>query len=138
MRQTITAIDPEPSRFGEPYTVAFEVESPDGTPTGSVVVSDAYGESCGPVTLVDGAGECDLASFVKGGETITAVYSPDSILFAGSETTAPHFVNDATPIVTIVSDTPDPTALFQSYMVTVHVEPAIAGLRGLHGDRGAR
>ncbi|HKE49810.1 MAG TPA: kelch repeat-containing protein [Rhodanobacteraceae bacterium] len=125
---SITSIAPDQTAIGESYAVAFEVDAASGTPTGSVIVSDDAGASCGPVTLVSGAGSCALVSMAAGGRTITATYAPDDDAFAASSGLSSHWVNRAAPVVTIVSDAPDPSEIFASYAVAVHVDPAIAGL----------
>ena len=131
---TITSITPDQTAIGESYVVTFEVASASSTPSGSVIVSDDTGASCGPVTLAFGAGSCAMASTVPSGRTITAAYTPDDDAFAASSGISFHWVNLAVPVVTIVSDAPDPSEYFQPYTVTAHVEPAIGGLPIPTGD----
>lgn len=107
---TIDASAPEPSVTEEPYQVSFSVHDFSGTPTGSVVVSDDAGMSCGPVTLANGAGACTLFSFTAGTRKLTATYTPDDGAFAPASATASHEVDRAATSVTlsIVGDPSDP------------------------------
>ncbi len=50
---------PDPTAIGVSYNVAFTLSGSFGTPTGTVTVSDGSA-SCGPVTLVSGAGNCNF------------------------------------------------------------------------------
>jgi len=94
-----TSIDlldsPDATVVGEDYSISFSVTGATGTPTGTVTVSDDTGASCGPVTLIDGAGACSLASASTGLRTVTAVYTPDIGAFAPSSGTTSHEVDPA-------------------------------------------
>ena len=97
-----------------------------GTPTGTVLVTDGAGSQC-TVTLVqtsDGVagGSCFLVSGSAGPKTLTASYAGDAGFGAASDTEA-HTVGAALlPTSTLImSDTPDPSAVFQPYTVSVRV-----------------
>ncbi|MBA3496372.1 MAG: Ig-like domain repeat protein [Gemmatimonadales bacterium] len=86
---TIRSDDPDPSAAGAPVRVTFQVQSPGGTPTGSVRVSADDGTSCiGAVSI----GECTLSPTAAGTRTLTAAYSGDT-QFEGSAGTASHRVD---------------------------------------------
>ncbi|MEN1726963.1 MAG: Ig-like domain-containing protein [Pseudomonadota bacterium] len=116
---TIVSDVPDPSGVGELYNVLVTVLSPFGSPTGTVNISD--GEvSCTTGALAAGTASCALASVTAGAKTLTATYAGDGNFNGGSDT-EPHQVTAGDPDVTITSDTPDPSALGQSYTVAVTV-----------------
>ncbi len=97
---TVTSIlgsTPNPSEVGEPYTVNVQVRGTTASPTGSIVVDDGNGVSCGPVALVPGAApdstaSCAISSSTAGSKTLTAVYTPSGPGFSASSATATHTV----------------------------------------------
>ncbi|MGE4073730.1 MAG: Ig-like domain repeat protein [Lysobacterales bacterium] len=89
---TITSDQPDPSAPGASYTVNVQVSSPNGTPSGTVAISDGAGASCN-ATLTGGIGSCNLTSTAPGNRTLTATY-PLTGAFAGSSDTEPHVVGD--------------------------------------------
>jgi len=112
----ITGDDPDPTDPGQSFTVAFEVTSNAGTPTGSVTVTDGSQNCSGD--LVNGQGSCSLALTTSGTRTLTATYAGNSS-FAGSSTTDQHTVNAPPPATTataISSDSRDPSA--EGYLIT--------------------
>jgi hypothetical protein len=115
---TITSDQPDPSGVGAGYTVNVQVSSPNGTPTGTVAISDGTGASCN-ATLTGGLGSCNLISATPGLKTLTASY-PQSGAFAPSSDTESHVVANVTT-TTITSDQPDPSAPGASYTVNVQV-----------------
>jgi N-acetylneuraminic acid mutarotase len=127
---SITSVVPDVTEVGAESVVSFEVNAEFGTPTGSVVVTDDAGASCGPVVLVAGSGSCTLVATSPGGHSIAAVYTPDDDAFATSTGFSGYVVLAATTTIEIISDTPDPSELFQSYDVSVHVSvvPPAAGM----------
>ncbi len=110
---------PSPSIVGESYAVNFNVTSAGDIPTGTVTVSDDQGASCGPISLVSGAGACNLASTVAGGRTLTATYTPASLAFATSSGTATHSVNRSATSLTITGHIPEPSIPGAATTVTV-------------------
>lgn len=119
---TVSSIEPEPSHAGEPYTVSFHVDAPDGTPTGSVTISDDFGAGCGPVDLVDGEGSCEMTSAVMGTRMLTGLYASDSVVFNDATTEADHLVIAALTTIAITADTPDPSQVMDSFEIVAHVE----------------
>ncbi len=84
---TINSADPSPSFPTQPVVVAFSVSANDGTPTGSVTVTDGSG-SC---TASAPSGQCSLAPATAGSKTLTARYSGNSA-FSASSGSADHQV----------------------------------------------
>lgn len=113
---TVTSIlgsTPNPSEIGEPYTVSVQVRGTTLSPTGSVVVDDGSGASCGPVALVpgtspDSTASCPITSSTAGSKTLTALYTPSGLGFSASSATASHTVAAAAPSadLAVVSTTP--------------------------------
>ncbi|MGH7704066.1 MAG: beta strand repeat-containing protein, partial [Gemmatimonadales bacterium] len=114
---TILSDTPDPSTVGQAYTVSFTVTSTGGTPTGNVTVSDGVASCLGTVA----AGSCALTSTTAGAKTLTASYAGDGNFAASVSGGAAHTVNAAGTTTTIVSDTPDPTAVGQAYTVSFTV-----------------
>jgi Bacterial Ig-like domain (group 3) len=83
----ITAANPSPSFPTQPVVVAFQVTSSDGTPSGTVTVTD------GSVSCSASApgGQCSVAPATAGSKTFTARYAGSSN-FAPSSGTADHSV----------------------------------------------
>ena len=100
----ITSDAPDPSRAGEPVTVAFSVSSPSGTPTGTVRVHDGD-DSCSG-TLSAGKGSCTIALRTVGSRTLTADYD-GADGFAASSAAEAHTVEAApAPVLAIVTQPP--------------------------------
>jgi uncharacterized lipoprotein YmbA len=118
---TITGDSPDPSSIGAGYTVSVQVSSPNGTPSGSVIISDGVGGNCNAL-LTSGIGSCNLTSATPGQLTLTASY-PQTGAFAASSDTELHLVGVATT-TSITSDAPDPSAVGASYSVNVQVTSA--------------
>jgi len=91
---TILSDAPDPSVTGTPVLVRFRVQSPGGTPTGTVSVTAGDGTGCSASVVV---GECTLSPVAVGTRTLTASYS-GSTEFEGSTAVAAHAVVD-TPTV---------------------------------------
>ncbi len=125
---TIGSDSPDPSVFGQNYTVIVTVSpaSSSGTPTGSVNVSDGTGNTCSIASLSSGSGSCSLSSTTPGVKTLTASYSGD-VHWNSSSGTAAHTVNRASTLTTITSDAPDPSELGNSYTVNVSVAVVAPG-----------
>lgn len=119
---SITADTPDPSVVGQSYSIAVTVSGAGVTPTGTVSISDG-GSPC-VATLSGGSGSCNLTSSTSGVKTLTATYQGDANYTTASDTEA-HTVNGATPTVAITSDTPDPSAVGQSYTVSFTVSGSV-------------
>ncbi|PKO19105.1 MAG: hypothetical protein CVU39_00710 [Chloroflexi bacterium HGW-Chloroflexi-10] len=131
---TITSDTPDPSVYGQNYTINFSVAAVapgSGTPTGMVTLSDGT-NSCGPVTLSGGSGSCGLPSTSPGAKTLTATYSGDAN-FNGSSDTETHTVNKASATTTITSDGADPSVYGQDYTVNFSVIALAPGSGALEG-----
>ena len=115
----ITSDTPDPTVVGEAYSVTVSVTGNGGTPSGTVQITDGTGAT-NTITLSNGAGTGTLTSATAGGKVLTAIYSGDAN-FSTATTTAAHTVNRGTPVLTIVSDTPDPSIAGQPYAVQVSV-----------------
>lgn len=124
---TITNDSPDPSAFGQPYTVTVLVNAASGTPTGTVTISDGAGNQCTDDTLSGGIGSCQLLSTSLGSKTLTASYG-GSFSHAPSSGTATHQVVQVSTTTTITSDTPDPSEVGQAYTVNVQVRTPAGNL----------
>ncbi len=127
----ITSDAPDPSVIGQSMTISVTVEAlapGSGTPTGSVSVTTAGGggPSC-PITLSGGSGACDLTFTSTGDVTITAAYAGNTS-FLDSSGEEGHTVDKADSCTTITSDSPDPSVVGQSVMVTATVEAVAPGV----------
>lgn len=129
---TITADVPDPTIFGEPYTVSVQVVSASllFTPSGTVTVDDGIGGTC--VAAIAGAlgtstGSCMIASM----PAVTPVTLNLTATYPGDPTFEPsasggadtHDVNQAMTTTTITSDAPDPSLTGEAYTVNVTVAP---------------
>lgn len=118
----VTSDAPDPSVTGEPVTVQFAVVAiapGNGTPTGSVTLTDGVSSCVGTVAL----GECTLAPTTAGAKSLIATYEGD-VNFEGSSDAEPHQVDRAQTTTTILSDAPDPSLVGQAitvrFSVTAH------------------
>ncbi|MBN2503460.1 MAG: Ig-like domain repeat protein, partial [Anaerolineales bacterium] len=91
---SITSDSPDPSLPGDPVTVAFQVTSGGGTPTGTVTVSASSGESCA-ATVAEGS--CTFTLGSVGEHTLTASYEGDEGHDGSTSVAEPHSVVDWTP-----------------------------------------
>jgi LPXTG-site transpeptidase (sortase) family protein len=85
---TITADTPDPSIYGQAYTVDVTIAAVApgaGTPTGNVDVDDGNGHTC-VVTLSGGSGSCSLNNTPIGTNTLTAAYNGDGDFNTSSDT----------------------------------------------------
>lgn len=87
---TITSDNPDPSLVTQPVTVVFTVTSANGTPSGTVTVSDGQ-VSCN-AALSGGTGQCNISPISVGNRTIMASYLGNDA-FAASSGTASHTVS---------------------------------------------
>lgn len=124
---TITNDSPDPSAFGQPYTVTVLVNAAAGNPTGTVTVSDGTGVQCSDNTIVGGIASCQMLSASLGNKTLTASYS-GSFSHAPSSDTDGHSVVQASTTTTITSDAPDPSEAGQAYTVNVQVRTPAGNL----------
>src|SRR5439155_26264051 len=81
-----------------------------GTPTGNVTVSDGTATCTGTVAT----GNCTLTSTNAGAKTLIATYAGDANFGGSTSAGASHTVNTAGTTTTIVSHTPNPSAVGQA------------------------
>lgn len=118
---SITSDLPDPSVYGQPYTVAATVGAVgggSGTPSGTVTVSDGS-VNCN-FTLASGSGSCIMPASVPGSKTLTATYAGDSNYNTSSGTSS-HSVVKANSTTTITADESDPSRFGENYSVSVSV-----------------
>ena len=130
----ITDVSPPSSVVGQPYTVTFEVGGLSGPPTGTVVVDDGHGSSCGPVALEGGFGSCSLASSEAGDHVLTANYTPDSGAFALSSSSAQYEVKRAETKLNILSHSPERSIPGQPVAVVVALSAVGPGIGAPTGE----
>jgi uncharacterized repeat protein (TIGR01451 family) len=146
---TITAIMPGTPLAGHQFRVDVLVTAiTNGTPTGSVTVSDGLGAVC-TAPLAGGIGSCDLRERTGGAYTLTASYGGVPGTFTGSVSTRtavtvdarPGFVTSSPPLTAIAgfvysygftaSGTPTPTyALAQGAPKWLTIDSATGALSG--------
>lgn len=115
----ITSDGADPSLTGQIVRVEFEVTAASGKPSGTVeVTSDAGGvERCSASVAVE---YCDIRLLSAGSQTLRAAYLGGGG-FSGSSDTEPHLVDRARTSTTVVSHSPDPSALGQEIEVSFSV-----------------
>ena len=124
---SITGISPEPSVYGQNYSVSVNVAavSPStGTPDGIVSISDGS-NSCN-ATLSNGSGSCSLPSTSIGIKSINASYL-GTAAYNSSSASGTHTINKVSTSTTITSDAPDPSVYGQDYSVSVSVSTVAPG-----------
>src|SRR5207245_4196027 len=119
----ITTHTPNPSMVGQGIAVAFTVTSGGGTPTGNVTVSDGAATCSGTVA----AGTCTLTPTSAGSKTLTATYAGDANFTGSASSGVAHTVTAAGTTTTIVSHTPNPSAVGQAVSFTFTVVPNAPG-----------
>ena len=115
----ITADTPEPSLTGGTVTVAVEVTSAWGVPSGTVDITGAD-TNC-TITLSGGQGNCNVNFTSSGTKLLTATYNGDATHDLSIDTELHEVVPPVATVTTIMSDSPDPSAIGQSVAVTVAV-----------------
>lgn len=116
---SLVSSDPNPSVFGQTFTVTVQVSGLSATPTGTVLVSSATGGSC-VATLSSGTGSCALLVGAAGEQVLTADYA-GAVGFAASTGSAAHSVQRAPTLLQITSDTPDPSTFGDAITVNYSV-----------------
>ena len=116
-------VSPEPSTYGQPYTIALAIQSLNtgGTPTGTVRFSDDNG-FLGAVTLTNGAASfTDTSSPSVGTYTILADYSGDATFLPGTFTVQHAVVPIVYPTTTTLVAAPNPALAGQTVSFTATV-----------------
>lgn len=91
----ITSDDPDPSIPGQEVVVVFQVTSPGGTPSGTVLVTASGGsESCSADVA---AGQCTIILTEVGDRTLTASFQGGGLFDASSGTTSHSVVAPTGP-----------------------------------------
>jgi hypothetical protein len=113
----ITSVTPDPVMIGNSYSVAVNVSSGGGAPTGTITVDDGLGQQC---MIVAPNGQCSLPSTAQGMPTLTASYAATGNFTGSSDTTTVTIgpTNSSTQISAIV---PSPSVVGTVYTVNVVV-----------------
>ncbi len=115
---TIANVAPEPSIVGQPYTVTVAVT--DGAmpvATGLVEVRQLTDNQTCTINLAS-ANSCQLSSSLAITTAVQARFLGTPLLASSQSATQAHAVNPAATQITIVADTPDPSALNEPITVT--------------------
>ncbi len=124
---SITSDSPDPTVYGQPYTVAASVAAVaggSGIPSGTVSISDGS-VSCN-FTLVNGTGSCVMPASAPGNKTLTATYSGDAAYNTSSGTSS-HSISKAASSTSINADESDPSRFGENYLVSVVVAAVSPG-----------
>jgi len=114
---------------GQSYNVAVLVTPHppgDGTPSGTVTVSDGTDDCAIPITLVGGAGSCSFVSTSAGDKTLTATYGGDGD-FHGSASDGTNHTVDPAATTASVSSNHHPSVYGQSVTFTASVSATFPG-----------
>jgi hypothetical protein len=131
---TISLSSPNPSVFGQSYTVLVNVAAIGDPPTGvSVNVSDGADANCTLILDATGNGSCSLTSGSPGIRTLRATF-PGAGSFLSSFGTRAHTINKANSTLTLVSDSPDPSNPGQNVNVRFTVVAAAPGAGTVTGN----
>ena len=117
---SITNYTPSPSTVGEAATVAYTVTAETGTATGNVTVSDGTDSCIGTVA----SGSCSLTKTTAGEKTLTAAYPGAETLHSSTSTSDPHTVNKADTITKITGNSPNPSDLGETIVISYTVTSA--------------
>ena len=146
---TVTVQDiPTWSLPGQSVTIRVTVRStydPGGTtiiPTGSVMISNSEGGTCGPITLSGGIATCSAMVFNTAGfPTITAVYtSDDATKYKDGTGTGTHEVMTNTPTATrtpLPTNTPTQTPIPSATSTTTPAVTPVLGCNSIRDQFGA-
>lgn len=122
---TVLADTPDPSTHAQLINISWRVDAlapSTATPVGTVSVSGGNGELCNASVSV---GQCSLRLFGAGARSLQLSFAGNSN-FNASQASEPHSVLPAATTTAIVSDTPDPSVVGQSYQVQVAVSASDA------------
>lgn len=106
--------------MGEAATVAYTVTAETGTATGNVTVSDGTDSCIGTVA----SGSCSLTKTTAGEKTLTAAYPGAETLHSSTSTGDPHTVNKADTITKITGNSPNPSDLGETIVISYTVTSA--------------
>jgi large repetitive protein len=125
----IVSRSPTTSLVGQLVTISYQVtvSAPaEGSPGGTVRVSDGDQSCNGGVSSGSGTGSCQIAFNDAGTHTITAEYLGDANFNGSTSAEQSHTVNKADATITITGDDPDPSSVGQ----TVNVEFTVTNTQG--------
>ena len=117
---SITNYTPSPSTVGEVITVTYSVTAEMGTPTGDVTVSDGTDRCTGTVA----GGSCVMTLTTAGEKTLTAAYAGAETFHSSTSAGVPHTVNKADTTTSITGNSPDPSDLGGTIVVSYTVTSA--------------
>ncbi len=101
---TTLASSPNPSTFGQSVTFTAAVTSSSGTPTGTVVFTDASTSiTLGSATLVSGTASISVSSLATGTHSITAAYQGAAGFNPSTSAPVSQVVNTATTTTSLIS-----------------------------------
>lgn len=124
----ITADTPDPSVVGQNVSVSAQVgvvAPGTGTPDGTVTIQAAGSTATCSFTLP--ASTCNLPIENAGSRPLTASYSGSSNFNAATSAAVPHAVSKANTSISVVSDTPDPSASGSPVTVTFQLQVSAPG-----------
>ena len=124
---TVAGSSPKPSVAGQAVTVnvAVSAKAPGaGTPTGSLIVSDATGASC-TATLSAGAGSCTIVATEAGADALALHYGGDPDFNASDSADA--LTVDKADTSTVVASSENASVFGQSIKFTATVSPVAPG-----------
>jgi len=123
---TITTDNPDASTEGNAVNVTVTVTGGATPPTGQVNITGAD-VNCA-ITLVGGAGSCNVTFSTAGSRLLTASYVGD-LTHNASIDTEPHKVLSAT-VLTITADNPDPSLINQAVTVSISLTSGSVAFTG--------
>ncbi len=131
----ITSASPEPSVYGQAYSIYVSVASSapgSGIPAGSVTVGN--GTNTCTITLASGSGFCSLPAGTVGNKTITAGYGGSTLFNTSTASSYTHAINKADTTTTITADPADPSVTGQPYLVSFTTAAVLPGAGNPTGD----
>jgi LPXTG-site transpeptidase (sortase) family protein len=132
-RVSFQSVTPSPSFIEQPLTISILVESLDplgGIPQGTVEIKTGVNDVCEITLDAGGEGSCVLAFDTPAVLPLQAFYIGTDTYLPAASTTLNHQVWDKFhPVVTIESDTPDPSVIdrivrVESSVSSLYTEPA--------------
>lgn len=115
------SITPPQPLVGQPFSMAVSVSAAGGPPAGTVSISLATGDSC-VVTLVAGAGQCEVSSASAGTHAVVATFTPDALPATPITKTGTVTV---LPAATSVSLTAAPATVHPGQTITLSASVAV-------------
>jgi hypothetical protein len=116
-----------PSVFGQSITLAAAVTSSSGTPTGTVIFTDAStATTLGSASLISGSASIAVSSLVAGSHSITAAYQGSAGFNPSTSAPLSQVVNAATTATSLTSSQ-NPAGTNQSITFTATVTSQFGG-----------